>query len=64
MPLVKIDITRGVRTQKEVRKLADVVQDTMLANFNAPPRDRYQVLYFSSVPQTMGALKLSLYDQR
>ena len=43
MPLVRIDIIRGVRTPDEVRKLADVVQDTMLANFKAPPRDRYQV---------------------
>jgi len=43
MPLVKIDLIKGVRSPEQIRKLADVVQDVMLAKFNAPPRDRYQV---------------------
>lgn len=43
MPLVKIDLIKGVRSAEEIKKLADTVQDVMLAKFNAPPRDRYQV---------------------
>lgn len=43
MPLVKIDMIKGVRTPEEIKKLADVVQEIMLALFAAPPRDRYQV---------------------
>lgn len=49
MPLVKIDMIRGVRTPEEIKKVADVVQEVMLATFNAPPRDRYQVCFFSSL---------------
>lgn len=44
MPLVKIDLIKGVRNPQEIKKLADVVQKVMLEHFNAPPRDRYQVL--------------------
>ncbi|KAH7397890.1 Tautomerase/MIF superfamily [Cadophora sp. MPI-SDFR-AT-0126] len=44
MPLVKLDIVKGGRTPEEIRKLADVVQEVMLAKFNAPPRDRYQII--------------------
>jgi hypothetical protein len=44
MPLVKIDLIRGTRSKEEVRLLADVVQEVMLAYLHAPPRDRYQVL--------------------
>ncbi|EXJ81971.1 hypothetical protein A1O1_08038 [Capronia coronata CBS 617.96] len=44
MPLVKIDMIKGVRSPAEVRKVADVVQDVMLSTFNAPPRDRYQIV--------------------
>ena len=39
MPLVRIDLQEG-RTAKEVRRIADVVQDV----FAAPPRDRYQII--------------------
>ncbi|KAK7746028.1 hypothetical protein SLS53_002750 [Cytospora paraplurivora] len=42
MPLVKIDLIKGVRTPEEIRKLADVVQEVLLELFAAPPRDRYQ----------------------
>lgn len=47
MPLVKIDMIKGVRTPEEIKKLADVVQEIMLALFAAPPRDRYQVMIAS-----------------
>lgn len=53
MPLVKIDMIKGVRTPEEIKKLAQVVQDVMLAKFSAPPRDRYQVcddLYIVTFP--------------
>ena len=43
MPLVRIDLQEG-RTAKEVRRIADVVQDVMLDVFAAPPRDRYQII--------------------
>jgi len=41
MPLVKIDIIKGVRSPQEIKKLADVIQQVMLDKFNAPPKDRY-----------------------
>ena len=44
MPLVRIDIIEG-RTDAEIKKLADVVQEVMLDVFAAPPRDRYQVIH-------------------
>jgi phenylpyruvate tautomerase PptA (4-oxalocrotonate tautomerase family) len=43
MPLVRIDIVKGVRSPEQVKKLADVVQRVLLDHFNAPPGDRYQV---------------------
>lgn len=43
MPLVKIDMIKGVRTPDEIKHLADVIQEIMLDKFAAPPRDRYQV---------------------
>lgn len=43
MPLVKIDMIKGVRSPEEIKKLADIVQEIMLEKFAAPPRDRYQV---------------------
>lgn len=42
MPLVKIDMIKGVRSPEEIKKLADIVQEIMLDKFAAPPRDRYQ----------------------
>jgi len=41
MPLVKIDMIKGVRSPEEIKKLADVVQEVMLEKFNALVRDRY-----------------------
>lgn len=44
MPLVKLDMIKGQRSPEEIRKLADVVQDTFLNSFNAPKGDRYQII--------------------
>jgi phenylpyruvate tautomerase PptA (4-oxalocrotonate tautomerase family) len=44
MPLVRIDITEG-RTETQVRAIADTVQEVMLDVFDAPERDRYQVIH-------------------
>lgn len=44
MPLVRIDVIEG-RSDEELRKLADVVQEVMLDVFAAPDRDRYQVIH-------------------
>jgi len=35
---------KNVRSPSSIKKLADVVQDVMLEKFNAPPRDRYQII--------------------
>jgi phenylpyruvate tautomerase PptA (4-oxalocrotonate tautomerase family) len=43
VPLVRIDVQEG-RSRSELRRIADTVQDVMLAVFAAPPRDRYQVI--------------------
>jgi phenylpyruvate tautomerase PptA (4-oxalocrotonate tautomerase family) len=50
MPLVKIDMIKNVRTLDEIKKLADVVQEVLLAKFNAPPRDRYPPLTVLYLP--------------
>ncbi|KAH8598687.1 Tautomerase/MIF superfamily [Bisporella sp. PMI_857] len=44
MPLVKIDVVKGVRSSEEIKKLANIVQQVMLNHFNAPERDRYQIV--------------------
>ncbi|OJJ76729.1 hypothetical protein ASPBRDRAFT_192842 [Aspergillus brasiliensis CBS 101740] len=44
MPLVKIDLFKGVRSPEDIKKLADTVQQVMLDHFNAPPKDRYQII--------------------
>ena len=43
MPLVRIDVQEG-RTPEQLRRLADVVQEVMLEVFDAPDRDRYQII--------------------
>lgn len=43
MPLVRIDVHEG-RTPEQLREIADTVQDVMLDVFDAPPRDRYQIV--------------------
>lgn len=44
MPLVHIHVTEGRRTDAELRRFADVVQEVMLDHFAAPARDRYQII--------------------
>ena len=44
MPLVHIHVTEGRRTDAELRRFADVVQEVMLEHFAAPARDRYQII--------------------
>ena len=44
MPLVHLHLLEGRRTPEEVRRLADVVQQTLLDVFAAPERDRYQLI--------------------
>ncbi|GAB1193952.1 hypothetical protein APSETT444_003189 [Aspergillus pseudonomiae] len=44
MPLVRIDLIKGVRSPDELRQLADVIQEVMRKYFNAPYRDRYQII--------------------
>jgi phenylpyruvate tautomerase PptA (4-oxalocrotonate tautomerase family) len=43
MPLVRIDVQAG-RSPEQMRRIADAVQEVMLAEFAAPPRDRYQII--------------------
>lgn len=43
MPLVRIT-QQDVRSASDSRRLADIVQDVMLALFAAPAGDRYQIL--------------------
>jgi phenylpyruvate tautomerase PptA (4-oxalocrotonate tautomerase family) len=43
MPLIRIDVIEG-RSEAEIRTLLDAVHRAMLAAFNVPDRDRYQVL--------------------
>ena len=44
MPLVHLHLVEGRRTPEEVRRLADVVQQTLLDVCAAPERDRYQLI--------------------
>ncbi|GCB27417.1 probable tautomerase YrdN [Aspergillus awamori] len=44
MPLVRIDVIRDGWSPNELKNLADVVQQVMQTHFNAPARDRYQVI--------------------
>jgi phenylpyruvate tautomerase PptA (4-oxalocrotonate tautomerase family) len=43
VPLVRIDVQEG-RSPDQLRRLADVVQEVMLEVFDAPDRDRYQII--------------------
>ena len=43
VPLVRIDVQEG-RSPEQLRRLADVVQEVMLEVFDAPDRDRYQII--------------------
>ena len=50
MPLVRIDVEEG-RSPEQLRRLADVVQEVMLEVFDAPDRDRYQIITVHPVGQ-------------
>ena len=43
MPLLRFDLIAG-RTDAELRALLDAAHDAMLAAFNVPPGDRYQIV--------------------
>ncbi|ASW76346.1 tautomerase [Chryseobacterium piperi] len=45
MPLVRIDVVKGERSDKELAELADVIQEVLVKTFNAPPKDRYQIIH-------------------
>ena len=45
VPLVQIHVLRSAkRSSQDLRLLADTIQDEMRSHFNAPPRDRYQII--------------------
>ncbi|KAF2036524.1 Tautomerase/MIF [Setomelanomma holmii] len=44
MPLVQIHLLKGVWTPTQIKQIADSIQDVMLSHFNAPIRDRYQII--------------------
>ena len=44
MPLVQIHLIRNTYTPTQIRKMADLIQQVMESHFNAPPRDRYQII--------------------
>ena len=44
MPLLKIDVIEG-RNEEELKKLLDAIHGAMLAAFNVPERDRYQIVH-------------------
>ena len=44
MPLVHLHVIENRRTAEQLRQFADVVQDVMLEHFQAPDRDRYQLI--------------------
>jgi phenylpyruvate tautomerase PptA (4-oxalocrotonate tautomerase family) len=43
MPLVRIDVIRG-RDPEQLRTLLDTIHDAMVAAFDVPDTDRYQIL--------------------
>jgi phenylpyruvate tautomerase PptA (4-oxalocrotonate tautomerase family) len=43
MPLIRIDVIEG-RSEAEIKALLDAAHRAMLAAFNVPPRDRYQIV--------------------
>jgi phenylpyruvate tautomerase PptA (4-oxalocrotonate tautomerase family) len=44
MPLLRIDLIEG-RSEEELKKLLDAIHCAMLAAFNVPERDRYQIVH-------------------
>jgi phenylpyruvate tautomerase PptA (4-oxalocrotonate tautomerase family) len=50
MPLLKIDLIEG-RSEEELKKLLDAIHGAMLAAFNVPERDRYQIVHEHSAAE-------------
>ncbi|GKZ24678.1 hypothetical protein AbraIFM66951_011949 [Aspergillus brasiliensis] len=44
MPLVRIDVFRSGWSPNELKTLADTIRQVMQSHFNAPVRDRYQII--------------------
>ncbi|KEQ63471.1 Tautomerase/MIF [Aureobasidium melanogenum CBS 110374] len=44
MPLVKIDVYKGVRSPAELQVLADTIHEALMHAFSAPLKDRFQVI--------------------
>lgn len=44
MPLLRIDVIEG-RSEAELKELLDAIHCAMLAAFNVPERDRYQIVH-------------------
>ena len=45
MPLIHIHVLRNAkRSPQHLRLLADTIQEAMRSHFQAPPRDRYQII--------------------
>lgn len=45
MPLIRIDVIAGRRTPEQVTTLLDTVHAEMVAAFETPARDRYQIVH-------------------
>jgi phenylpyruvate tautomerase PptA (4-oxalocrotonate tautomerase family) len=43
MPLLKIDVYKGVRNPAELKVLADTIHEALMSTFSAPLKDRFQV---------------------
>jgi phenylpyruvate tautomerase PptA (4-oxalocrotonate tautomerase family) len=44
MPLVHIHLIKGSFSRDQIKLIGDTIQKTMESHFNAPPRDRYQII--------------------
>jgi len=44
MPLVRIDLIQGQHAEKDVRAIAQAVQDALVETLGVPQRDRFQVI--------------------
>lgn len=54
MPFVRIDVIKDSRDAQELRRIGDVIHEVLTQTFNAPPRDRYQVL--TTIPNIVGMM--------
>jgi phenylpyruvate tautomerase PptA (4-oxalocrotonate tautomerase family) len=44
MPLIRVDMIEG-RSPEQIRALLDTIHRTLIATFEIPPRDRYQIVH-------------------